>query len=111
MTDAADARAGEHERRAAALGRRRRRDVASLGIIVLVVVVLFAAITARVFVWPDLPALPQHADAVRRARRAGRRQGRDALALQLATQTAARTTSVQLDESRRHPLPAGADRT
>jgi hypothetical protein len=61
--------------------RRRVRRRMGLGLIVLFV--LFAAITARVFVWPDLPALPAHADAIIELAGAGD-HGRDVLTLQLA---------------------------
>jgi uncharacterized SAM-binding protein YcdF (DUF218 family) len=40
--------------------RKRYRVRIALGI----VVILFAAVTARVFVWPDLPPLPVRADAI-----------------------------------------------
>jgi hypothetical protein len=60
--------------------RRRRRRRVGIGLIVLLV--LFAAITARVFVWPALPPLPAHADAIVELAGASD-EGRDALALKL----------------------------
>jgi uncharacterized SAM-binding protein YcdF (DUF218 family) len=60
-------------------GRRRTR----LLLLAAVVVVVFAAVTARVFVWPSLPALPQHADAIIELGGPAE-DGRDAAALALA---------------------------
>jgi hypothetical protein len=62
-------------------GRRRGRRAVWIG--ATAVAVVFAAITARVFVWPDLPPLPDHADAI--IELAGPNQdGRDEVALDLA---------------------------
>lgn len=47
--------------RTARPARRYRRAAAAIGG---VLVVAFAAVTARVFVWPDLQPLPTHADAI-----------------------------------------------
>jgi uncharacterized SAM-binding protein YcdF (DUF218 family) len=75
--------AGEPGRRSPERIAKRRRRRRWIGIIALIIVLLFAAITARVFVWPDLPALPQHADAIVELAGPGD-AGRDALALKLA---------------------------
>jgi uncharacterized SAM-binding protein YcdF (DUF218 family) len=50
----------EEPARPARTRKRRRRGLVVLAIVVL----LFAAVTARFFVWPDLPALPDRADAI-----------------------------------------------
>ena len=65
--------------------RSRRRGWRAVWIAVTAVVVALAAITARVFVWPDLPPLPVAADAI--IELAGPNpDGRDAVALELARQ-------------------------
>lgn len=43
---------------------RRRRWRRRISVAVLVVVLAFGATTARLFVWPSIPALPRHADAI-----------------------------------------------
>jgi uncharacterized SAM-binding protein YcdF (DUF218 family) len=45
-------------------GRPRRRGRRWLAIALGLSAVLFAAVTARVFIWPDLPPLPDRADAI-----------------------------------------------
>jgi uncharacterized SAM-binding protein YcdF (DUF218 family) len=57
--------------------RKRFRLRIALGIIIL----LFAAVTARVFIWPDLAPLPERADAIIEL---GGRGDRDEAALRLA---------------------------
>jgi uncharacterized SAM-binding protein YcdF (DUF218 family) len=57
--------------------RRRRRWPIVLGVVLLVL----AGVTARMFIWPDLPPLPDHADAVIELGGPG---NRDAAALTLA---------------------------
>jgi uncharacterized SAM-binding protein YcdF (DUF218 family) len=57
-------------------GRRRRTLYA-----IAALVVAFSAVTARVFVWPPLPALPARADAIIEL---GGQGGRDAAAIALA---------------------------
>jgi hypothetical protein len=65
--------------------RSRHRSWRAVWIGVTVVVVALAAITARVFVWPDLPPLPVAADAI--IELAGPNpDGRDQVALDLARQ-------------------------
>jgi hypothetical protein len=60
-------------------GRRRRRTVAAGAVVFLA----WAAFTARLFIWPDLPPLPQRADAI--IELAGPAvEGRDQLAIKLA---------------------------
>jgi uncharacterized SAM-binding protein YcdF (DUF218 family) len=44
--------------------RPRRRKRHRLRIALAIIVVLFAAVTARVFIWPDLAPLPEQADAI-----------------------------------------------
>jgi hypothetical protein len=86
--------------------RRRRRRRIWIGLLALFV--LFAAITARVFIWPDLPALPKHAEAI--VELAGpANSGRDAVAVQLAQDHRADylAQSTQLGDT--HCLPAPAD--
>jgi hypothetical protein len=61
----------------------RRRYVRAAGIGGALLVVTLAAITARVFVWPDLPPLPEHADAIIELGGPGMRN-RDGVALDLA---------------------------
>lgn len=80
MTAAAD----EPAEPAAADGRPRRRKRRRLRIVVAVVVILFSAVTARVFVWPDLPPLPSRADAIIELGGAGDPAARDVAALTLA---------------------------
>jgi uncharacterized SAM-binding protein YcdF (DUF218 family) len=58
--------------------RSRRRRIAMVGLVVLVA---FAATTARVFVWPSLPPLPDHVDAIIELAGPG---DRDAVAMALA---------------------------
>jgi uncharacterized SAM-binding protein YcdF (DUF218 family) len=105
MADEADTRAGEHNAARRPRKRRRRRIV---GVVVLVIVLLFAAITARVFVWPDLPALPAHADAVIELAGPGD-DGRDARAIQLANEgrTDYLVQSTKVGDT--HCLPAPQD--
>lgn len=43
---------------------RRSRLRRRLALVTLVLVVAFAATTARIFVWPSLPPLPDHVDAI-----------------------------------------------
>jgi hypothetical protein len=52
-------------------------------VVVLVLVLAFAATTARVFVWPSLPPLPKHVDAIIELAGPG---DRDARAIELATE-------------------------
>jgi uncharacterized SAM-binding protein YcdF (DUF218 family) len=59
--------------------RLRRR----VGLVILVLVVAFAATTARVFVWPSLPPLPDRVDAIIELAGPG---DRDAEAIALAMQ-------------------------
>ena len=60
--------------------RRRRRTVA---MVVALVVLLFVGATARIFVWPELPPLPDHANAI--VELGGENDyGRDSVALALA---------------------------
>jgi uncharacterized SAM-binding protein YcdF (DUF218 family) len=79
MTEAA-----EEPAEPAAEGRPRRRKRRRLRIIVAVVVVLFCAVTARLFIWPDLPPLPGRADAIIELGGAGDPIERDNAALALA---------------------------
>jgi uncharacterized SAM-binding protein YcdF (DUF218 family) len=59
---------------------RRRRTVA---MVVALVVLLFVGATARIFVWPELPPLPDHANAI--VELGGENDdGRDSVALALA---------------------------
>lgn len=51
--------------------------------VLLLALLVAAAVTARVFVWPDLPPLPPHADAIIELGGPGD-DGRDGLALKLA---------------------------
>jgi uncharacterized SAM-binding protein YcdF (DUF218 family) len=44
--------------------RPRRRRRYRLRIALAIIIVLFAAVTARVFIWPDLAPLPERADAI-----------------------------------------------
>ncbi len=62
---------------------RRRIVAASVGLVVLGL----AVVTARLFVWPPLPSLPAHADAIVELGGPG---DRDAIALTLARQHRAR---------------------
>lgn len=66
----------------------RRRSVRAAGIVGAVVVVAFLAVTARLFVWPDLQPLPAHADAIIELAGPGD-NSRDEVALDLARQHAA----------------------
>jgi hypothetical protein len=60
--------------------RRRRRTVV---MVVALVVLLFVGATARIFVWPELPPLPDHASAI--VELGGENDyGRDSVALALA---------------------------
>jgi uncharacterized SAM-binding protein YcdF (DUF218 family) len=59
--------------------RRRRRRV--IGLVVLALFLAFVGTTARVFVWPSLPPLPAHADAIVELGGPG---NRDAVTLALA---------------------------
>ena len=60
--------------------RRRRRTVAT---VVALVALMFVGATARIFVWPELPPLPDHADAI--VELGGENDyGRDSVALALA---------------------------
>ena len=61
------------------VGSSRRARVT---LVVLVLIVAFAATTARVFVWPPLPPLPAHADAIIELAGPG---DRDAATIALAT--------------------------
>jgi uncharacterized SAM-binding protein YcdF (DUF218 family) len=85
--------------------RRRRRRI---GIGLLVLVVLFAGITARVFVWPDLPSLPEHADAIIELAGTGD-DSRDAVAIDLARKHRADylVQSTQVGDIHCLPTPAG----
>jgi uncharacterized SAM-binding protein YcdF (DUF218 family) len=65
-------------------GRARRVRRRRLWIVLAIVLVLFSAVTARVFIWPDLPPLPQRADAIIELGGAGNPEDRDAAALALA---------------------------
>ena len=59
--------------------RVRRR----IAVVALVLFVIFAATTVRVFVWPSLPPLPRHADAIIELAGPG---DRDAVTMALAQQ-------------------------
>jgi hypothetical protein len=63
--------------RSAGRSRLRRR----VGVVAVVLFVVFAATTARVFVWPSLPPLPDHVDAIIELAGPG---DRDAAAIDLA---------------------------
>lgn len=63
---------------------RRRRVVAAL---LAVVVAAFGAATGRLFIWPDLPAVPEHVDAIVELGGPG---DRDQVALALARERRAR---------------------
>ena len=66
----------------------RRRSLRAVGIAAAVVVGAFVALTARVFVWPELPPLPAHADAIVELGGPGD-HARDSVALRLARDHAA----------------------
>jgi hypothetical protein len=74
--------------------RKRYRLRIALGIIIL----LFAAVTARVFIWPDLAPLPERADAIIEL---GGRGDRDEAALRLAATIVHRCWSSQPRKRRR----------
>ena len=59
---------------------RRRRGFLIAGVLILLV---WSALSARLFIWPDLPPLPTQADAVIELAGPGV-QGRDDLAVELA---------------------------
>ena len=71
-------------------GRRRRIVTAVLACLLVAVCVL----TARLFIWPDLPALPARADAVVVLGGLGDRRG---LAIDLASQGRAPIVALSLD--------------
>ena len=75
---AADERSTPATRGAHRLRRRRRVALAAL-----VLLVVFTATTARLFVWPSLPPLPAHADAIIELGGPG---DRDAVTTELARQ-------------------------
>jgi uncharacterized SAM-binding protein YcdF (DUF218 family) len=72
----------EHSPLAARKARRSRLQ-RRLALVALVLVVAFAATTARVFVWPSLPPLPDHVDAIIELAGPGP-DGRDATTIALA---------------------------
>jgi uncharacterized SAM-binding protein YcdF (DUF218 family) len=61
--------------------RSRRRRWLVPAVVVVVLALVFIAVTARMFVWPDLPALPERVDAIIELGGPG---DRDARALALA---------------------------
>lgn len=69
------------------LRRRRRWWIAAT--LAALLVVAFGVVTARVFVWPDLPAIPERADAIIELAGPGD-GGRDAAAIALAREHRAR---------------------
>jgi uncharacterized SAM-binding protein YcdF (DUF218 family) len=76
-----DERSPLAERRASQPRLRRR-----VALVALVLVVVFAGMTARLFVWPSLPPLPAHVDAIIELAGPG---DRDAEAIALAMQNRA----------------------
>lgn len=67
----------------------RRRQRRWLLIVLAVVIVVFSAVSMRMFVWPDLPSLPERADAVIELGGAGDPLERDNAALTLARENRA----------------------
>jgi uncharacterized SAM-binding protein YcdF (DUF218 family) len=55
---------GPEEPTGAAAKRPRRRKRHRLWIALGIVIILFAAVTARMFIWPDLEPLPERVDAI-----------------------------------------------
>ena len=85
------------------MGKRRRVAIAA----VLVAVVTFGATTVRLFIRPDLPPLPQHADAI--IDLGGPGDDRDAVALALARGHRAPylvQSTVEIDSGTDRCLPA-----
>jgi uncharacterized SAM-binding protein YcdF (DUF218 family) len=78
---AAEERAADERPAEKPTGRRRRRR---LLIVLTGVIIVFTAVTARMFVWPDLPPLPERADAIIELGGAGKPLERDDAALALA---------------------------
>jgi uncharacterized SAM-binding protein YcdF (DUF218 family) len=92
--------------------RRRRRRLRWL-VAVALVFVIWAAVTARMFVWPDLAPLPPRADAIIELAGPGI-EGRDQLAIKLAREHKARflvQSTVAAEAGTDRCLPAAPDVT
>ena len=68
-------------------GRRRRKTAVAALAVLLVLALVLGSVTARLFVWPDLPPLPAQADAIVELGGPG---DRDSAALALAREHRAR---------------------
>ena len=86
------------------LRARRRRYLRAALVGAALVLVAFAALTARVFVWPDLQPLPAHADAIVELGGA-RSLDRDVVALELAREQRAPVLIQSTEMGDTHCLP------